>query len=242
MRYLLGLDNGGTSSKAVLFDQTGRAVASASRMTPMETPRVGHTERDMELLWQANCEVSGDHRRLGVDAADIAGVSFSATQGAVLWGAARSRHPGIVSTKPGATNCGGWYREARQRAFPLTCQSVLASQAVALINWFQQNQRSAGKDEVDLRRQGLVRYRLTGEAFAKSPSSPARACEPGHRRLRRRNLKLLGLEETGTSCATVYSSVLRQGDGRVRHRHRPRRGHAVAGAFSTSTPAIGHEW
>jgi sugar (pentulose or hexulose) kinase len=24
MRYLLGLDNGGTSSKAVLFDQTGR--------------------------------------------------------------------------------------------------------------------------------------------------------------------------------------------------------------------------
>ncbi len=214
MRYLLGLDNGGTSSKAVLFDQTGRAVASASRMTPMETPRVGHTERDMELLWQANCEVIRETiAASGVDAADIAGVSFSGHgKGLYLWGAdEKPAHPGIVSTDSRAYKIvEDWYRDGTaQRAFPLTCQSVLASQPVALIKWFQQNQPEVlERTKWIFGVKDYVRYRMTGEAFAEitdisgsSLVNLATAAYDGE------ILKLFGLEEIRDKLPpTVYSS------------------------------------
>ena len=138
MQYLLGLDNGGTSSKAVLFDQTGREIASAKRNTPMETPKVGHTERDMELLWQVNCEVIRETiEKSKVDARDIAGVSFSGHgKGLYLWGKdEKPAYPGIVSTDSRAYQIvEDWQRDGTaEKAFPMTCQSVLASQPVALV-------------------------------------------------------------------------------------------------------------
>ena len=56
-RYLLGIDSGGTSSKAVLFDVEGREIASAKQNTKMSFPAPGHTERDMDALYDSICEV-----------------------------------------------------------------------------------------------------------------------------------------------------------------------------------------
>ena len=102
---LLGLDHGGTTSKAVLFTQNGQAVASAKRVTtPMHTPQSGFTERDMEELWRANCEVIRETdrniRRTGVNPTDIIGVSVSGHgKGLYLWGKdQKPAYPGIVST------------------------------------------------------------------------------------------------------------------------------------------------
>ena len=53
--YLIGLDNGGTSTKAAVFDVNGNEVATAGRHTKLITPKPGYTERDMEELWLANC-------------------------------------------------------------------------------------------------------------------------------------------------------------------------------------------
>ena len=57
MRYYLGLDNGGTSTKAAIFDETGKEVAVAGMDTAMLVPKAGFTERDMNEMWDANCEV-----------------------------------------------------------------------------------------------------------------------------------------------------------------------------------------
>ena len=57
MDYYLGLDNGGTTTKAAIFDESGREVASASTATAMIVPSPGFTERDMEEMWEANCFV-----------------------------------------------------------------------------------------------------------------------------------------------------------------------------------------
>ena len=61
-KYVMGLDNGGTSTKAALFDLDGREIAVAGRDTKMITPKSGYTERDMEELWQVpggkNCLVN----------------------------------------------------------------------------------------------------------------------------------------------------------------------------------------
>ena len=55
-RYVIGLDNGGTSTKAAIFDLTGKEIATAGRSTKVITPKSGYTERDMEELWLANCD------------------------------------------------------------------------------------------------------------------------------------------------------------------------------------------
>ena len=54
-RYAIGLDNGGTVTKAALFDLEGREICVAAQKTPVTAPQPGYTERDMETLWQANC-------------------------------------------------------------------------------------------------------------------------------------------------------------------------------------------
>ena len=47
MKYYLGLDNGGTATKAALFDVHGKEIAVSAVSTAMITPRPGFVERDM---------------------------------------------------------------------------------------------------------------------------------------------------------------------------------------------------
>ena len=51
-QYVLGLDNGGTVTKAALFDLEGHEICTAARNTPVVSPRPGYMERDMDELWQ----------------------------------------------------------------------------------------------------------------------------------------------------------------------------------------------
>lgn len=48
MAYFLGLDNGGTVTKAAVFNEYGREIAVASTDTAMLVPQPGFTERNME--------------------------------------------------------------------------------------------------------------------------------------------------------------------------------------------------
>lgn len=170
-RYLLGLDNGGTGMKVVLFDMEGRAVASAGKNLPLDTPQPGWTERDMQTLWEANCALIADViRTSGVDAADIAGVSLSGHgKGLYLWG--RDERPvraGIVSTDTRAAAIADGFRESgvAAEAFARSCQSVLASQPVALLRWLDCNEPDAlGRTQWVFGVKDYLRYRMTGEAY-----------------------------------------------------------------------------
>jgi L-xylulokinase len=48
--YVMGIDNGGTLYKAVIFDANGAEIASASTGVRMITPHTGFTERGMDEL------------------------------------------------------------------------------------------------------------------------------------------------------------------------------------------------
>ena len=75
MTYLMGIDNGGTMTKAALFDVEGREIAVAAENTPLITPRPGYYERDMTLLWQTNAACIREViRKAGVSPRAIAGV------------------------------------------------------------------------------------------------------------------------------------------------------------------------
>ena len=50
MKYLVGIDNGGTFSKAAIFDEEGNQISVASVPTETLTPKPGYTEKDLSLI------------------------------------------------------------------------------------------------------------------------------------------------------------------------------------------------
>ena len=87
MKYYLGLDNGGTSTKAALFTKDGTQLAVESIATAALTPAPDLVERDMVQMWDDNCLVI---QRLlfrhQIDPKDIAGVGLCGHgKGLYLW-------------------------------------------------------------------------------------------------------------------------------------------------------------
>lgn len=170
--YFLGIDNGGSVTKAVLFDAQGREIAAASARVPMLRPRPGFTERDMEALWQANAEVIRQAvADADVDPAQIAGVACTGHgKGLYVWGKdGKPAYNGIVSTDARAWMYPEqWEKDGTAaKVFPRTMQTPLACQPVALWRWFQDN----GPEVLERVRwvfavKDYIRFRLTGEAFA----------------------------------------------------------------------------
>jgi glycerol kinase len=66
MPSLLGIDNGLTVTKAVIFDTDGTQLSVARRRVPQSMPRARWVERDMAGLWQATAEarLSTDGRQV----------------------------------------------------------------------------------------------------------------------------------------------------------------------------------
>ncbi|MBZ0228746.1 MAG: carbohydrate kinase, partial [Bauldia sp.] len=72
---LLGLDAGNTVIKAVLFDITGRQLATSRRESRSLSPAPGYVERDMEELWANAALVIGECLdRAGADPRRVAAI------------------------------------------------------------------------------------------------------------------------------------------------------------------------
>ncbi len=67
MEYILALDQGTTSSRAIVFDGRGRCCASARKEFPQIFPRPGWVEHDPMELWSSQLEAA----RAAVAAADL---------------------------------------------------------------------------------------------------------------------------------------------------------------------------
>src|SRR5512145_2281829 len=77
-KYLLGLDNGNTVSKAAIFDLSGKELQVASRKVDTNYPKPGWTERSMESLWQKTAEAIREViATAGIEPAEIAGIGSS---------------------------------------------------------------------------------------------------------------------------------------------------------------------
>ena len=63
MRYVLALDQGTTSSRAIIFDQTGKPVASAQQEFKQHYPQPGWVEHDPDELWRSQRDVAREALR-----------------------------------------------------------------------------------------------------------------------------------------------------------------------------------
>ena len=77
-RYVLALDQGTSSSRAILFDQRGRSVATAQQEFPQILPAPGIVEHDPEAIWSSQLAVARDAlARSGASAADLAAIGIT---------------------------------------------------------------------------------------------------------------------------------------------------------------------
>lgn len=170
--YFLGIDNGGTRTKAALFDAAGRRIASAGRDTPLSIPEEGFNERDMDILWRETAAAIRETiRRAGVDPASISGVGCTGHgKGLYLWGMDnRPAYPAIASTDRRARSIVKAWRAdgTEEKARWKTLQPLLESQPVALLRWLQQHKPEVlPKVAWIFEAKDYIRFRLTGEARA----------------------------------------------------------------------------
>ncbi len=142
---VIGIDAGGTMTKAALFDLSGRELACARSRNVMIFPHDGWTERDADAMWiAATTAVREVLEQSGTRPADVLGVAVSG-YGSGLYLLDRDGNPvrnGIVSTDGrAAAMVAGWYSDGRASALQGAVQQYpWPGQAAALIAWLDQHE------------------------------------------------------------------------------------------------------
>ena len=96
---ILALDQGTTSTRAILFDREGRSLAEASRPLRQSYPRDGWVEHDAEEIYAACVAVLREAAETSGRAADIAAIGLTnQRETIVVWDRRTGRpiHPAIV--------------------------------------------------------------------------------------------------------------------------------------------------
>ena len=87
MKYLLALDQGTTSSRAILFDEAGRPASQAQQEFEQIFPAPGHVEHDPEAIWSSQLTTAQQAvEKSGVSLDDLAAIGITnQRETIVLW-------------------------------------------------------------------------------------------------------------------------------------------------------------
>ena len=78
VKYILALDQGTTSSRAIVFDHSGNVVASAQREFRQIFPKPGWVEHDAKEIWATQLHTASEAiGKARLTAADIAAVGIT---------------------------------------------------------------------------------------------------------------------------------------------------------------------
>ncbi len=100
MSALIAIDQGTTSTRAIVFDRTGRRLGLHQLELPQSFPQPGWVEHDATLIWQHTVDcVRGAMQAAGLTAADVAAIGITnQRETTVVWDRASGEpvHPAIV--------------------------------------------------------------------------------------------------------------------------------------------------
>lgn len=170
-KYLMGIDNGGTSTKAAIYDMDGHELEKTTVNTKMLTPHPFFTERDMNELWKANIYVIKQTlEKSHIDPRNISGIACTGHGNGLYLvdDKGNAVRNGIISTDDrAAAYVKKWladpYYENEIR--PKTYQTVWSSQPVALLAWLQDNEPEVfERTKYIFMIPDLIRFWLTGDA------------------------------------------------------------------------------
>ena len=173
-KYLMGIDNGGSTIKCAIFDLSGEEIIVTSRRPGMICPKPGMTERDANHVWQLNVEVIQEAmRKSAIQPEDIMGIGLTGYGNGIC----------LVDEQGNPTyNCivstdgrGGSYAEefektgVEERAYQFTKQGLWSAQPATLLPWFRDHAPQVLKNSATvLGIKDFIKLKLTGVA----------SCEP----------------------------------------------------------------
>jgi len=214
IRYLIGIDNGGSDIKCAVFDFEGNEIAIARTQVPMDIPNPGWTERDGEAVWQANVRVI----REAMESAGITGDQVAAV-GLTGYGCGlvfadddgNTTYPLIVSTDDRAGDYPGKFRaEGIDRAlFPYTRQTTWSAQPAVLLPWFRDHMPEVlKKSRWIMSVKDFIRHHLTG-AIATEVTDASAGClmNLDTRQFDRKLFEILGIEDCFDKMPPVLEST-----------------------------------
>lgn len=87
MKFILALDQGTTSSRAILFDGHGQVIAQAQQEFEQIFPQPGHVEHDPEAIWDSQLTTAqAALQQSKIDLADLAAIGITnQRETAVMW-------------------------------------------------------------------------------------------------------------------------------------------------------------
>ena len=183
MKYLLGVDSGGTFTKAGLYDLEGREIATAQEPVEVFFPAEGMIERDAVQLKEATYSVI---RRVleqsRVNSPDIVAVAPTGQgNGLYLFDEnGNAAHNPIMSGDMRAKeyvkkwDAGGLIDNVFK---PKTFQTIWAGQPVALMAWLRDHDpETLERSKYAVTCKDYLRYILTGEFFAEITEASGWSC------------------------------------------------------------------
>lgn len=216
--YFMGVDLGGTVTKAGIYTAEGQEINVVELAVPLLSEQMGFCERDMTELWSATCQVI----RLalaenGIAAEAIHGVSFSA-HGKGLYLVDKQGQPvrnGIVSSDSRAQPLvSRWKNEGRDReAYSRSLQQLWPSHPPALLGWLKQHEPDSYRQSgYILMVHDYIRYCLTGElACEQTNISGSNLFNQQHGAFDPALFSIFGIEEMADKTPPVIGSAERAG-------------------------------
>lgn len=213
MTSLLGIDNGLTVTKAVIFDADGTVLSVARRRVAQQMPQPRFVERDMTGLWTATAKAIREAITLsGRDADDIKAVAATAHgDGLYLLDANKQPlGPGILSLDSRAGEIAARWNESSvgKDALALTGQTPHASAPSALLAWIaQQEPERFAKIAHVLSCKDWLRFCLSGSIGTDRTEASTAFTDVASQDYSRDALKLFGLDPLWDALPPVAGSA-----------------------------------
>ncbi len=85
--YILALDQGTTSSRAILYDDQAHPIKMVQKPTSLQTPKVGYVEQDARQIWQTQISCAHDViNQAGLLATDVTSIAITnQRESIVIW-------------------------------------------------------------------------------------------------------------------------------------------------------------
>ncbi|MCG3862388.1 glycerol kinase, partial [Psychrobacter sp. Ps5] len=85
--YILALDQGTTSSRAILYDDHARPIKMAQQPTTLKTPQASFVEQDAQQIWQTQISCAHDViNQAGLLATDVTSIAITnQRESIVMW-------------------------------------------------------------------------------------------------------------------------------------------------------------
>ena len=145
MKYILSLDQGTTSSRAILFNESGEMMSSAQKEFKQYYPNPGWVEHDPMEIWNTQLEVArAAIEKLGISAENVAAIGITnQRETTILWDKRNGKpvHNAIVwQCRRTAPTCdslkeAGWADKIREKTGLL----IDAYFSATKIRWILQN-------------------------------------------------------------------------------------------------------